>query len=97
MSTCETLLLHPDRPARLDAGHHAELRVESGIVWITVGGVAGDQFLAAGERYCLPRRGRVLVEALRGQASVRLLASQPPLPALLARWRRALLPRAMAR
>jgi hypothetical protein len=46
--------------------------IDAGIVWITVGGVAGDVFLAAGERYRVPRRGRVLAEAMRGTASVRL-------------------------
>jgi hypothetical protein len=46
--------------------------VESGIVWITASGVAGDLFLAAGERYRVPQDGVVLVEALRGMASVRL-------------------------
>ena len=51
MSARETLLLYPDRPLRLDAARHAELCVESGMVWITASGVAGDLFLAAGERY----------------------------------------------
>lgn len=96
MPACETLLLHPDRPTRLDAARHAELRVESGIVWITVDGVAGDLFVAAGERYRPPRRGRVLVEAVRGRARVCLQAPRRPL-AVLAGWWRVLLPRAMAR
>ena len=50
MPTAQTLLLHPDRPLCLDAARGAELCVDAGIVWITVGGVAGDVFLAAGER-----------------------------------------------
>jgi len=98
-SCCFTssLLLHPDRPTRLDGARHAELRVESGIVWITAGGAAGDLFLAAGQSYRPPRRSRVLVEALRGQASVRLLAPRPALPSLLARWWRAVWPATLAR
>ena len=73
-SCCFTLslLLQPNRPLHLDAARHAELRVESGIVWITASGAAGDLFLSAGESYRVPRAGRVLVEALRGTASVRL-------------------------
>ena len=72
MSARETLLLHPDRPLRLDAAQHAELRVESGIVWITAAGVAEDLFFVAGERYRVPKEGLVLVESLRGKAAVRL-------------------------
>ena len=80
-----TLLLHPDRPLRLDAARHAELHVESGIVWIT-GGAAGDQFFSAGECYRVPRAGRVLVEAVRAAASVRLAAAERrALPFLLNR------------
>ena len=74
MSARETLLLHPDRPLRLDVARHAELRVETGTVWITASGAAGDLFLAAGERYCVPKDGVVLVEAMRGMAEVRLVA-----------------------
>ncbi|MBK7017691.1 MAG: DUF2917 domain-containing protein [Sulfuritalea sp.] len=72
MPTAQTLLLHPDRPLCLDAARGAELRVDAGIVWITVGGVAGDVFLAAGECYRVPGKGRVLAEAMRATASVRL-------------------------
>ena len=72
MPTAQTLLLHRDRPLCLDAARGAELCVDAGIVWITVGGVAGDVFLAAGERYRVPGRGRVLAEAMRSTASVRL-------------------------
>lgn len=68
----QTLLLYPDRPLSLDAARGAELHVDAGMVWITVGGVAGDVFLASGERYRVPGTGRVLAEALRGQATVRL-------------------------
>jgi hypothetical protein len=83
-----SLLLQPKRPMRLDAARHAELRVESGTVWITASGVAGDLFLAAGESYRVPRAGRVLVEAVRGAAGVRLVrCGQLSVTALLERWR----------
>ena len=85
MPARETLLLHPDRPLRLDAARHVELHVETGIVWITSDFAAGDLFLAAGECYRVPREGRVLVEALRGTAGVRLETDRRrPAPAWLA-------------
>jgi hypothetical protein len=97
MSARETLLLHPDRPLRLDAARHVELRVESGIVWITSDLVAGDLFLAAGERYRVPRAGRVLVEALRGTAGVRLETERRlPVAARLASLRE-MLPKGLGR
>ncbi|MDZ4254693.1 MAG: DUF2917 domain-containing protein [Sulfuritalea sp.] len=76
MPARETLLLHPDRPLCLDAAQHAELHVESGTVWITASGTAGDLFLSAGESYRVPCEGRVLVEAMRGTAGVRLVGSK---------------------
>lgn len=72
MPARETLLLHPDRPLRLDAARHGELHVEAGIVWITSGPAAGDLFLMAGDCYRVPGTGVVLVEAVRGTAAVRL-------------------------
>ena len=75
MSVRETLLLHPDRPLRLDAARHAELRVDSGTVWITASEAAGDLFLSAGASYRVPRAGKVLVEAVRDVAEVRLESS----------------------
>lgn len=77
MSARLSLLLQPNRPLRLDAARHAQLRVESGIVWITASGAAGDLFLAAGASYRVPRAGMVLVEALRGKASVCLERVEP--------------------
>lgn len=96
MFRCETLLLHPDRPLRLDPARHAELRVESGMVWITASGAAGDLFLVAGERYSIPEQGRVLVESLRAAAGVSLHGRRRRrIPELVESWR-ALLPRGMA-
>ena len=87
-----SLLLQPNRPLRLDAARHAELHVESGMVWITVSGAAGDLFLLAGESYRVPREGRVVVEAVRGKAGLRLVAARQRLPTVLAQWWRGLLP-----
>ncbi len=92
-----SLLLQLKRPQRLDGARHAELRVESGTVWITASGVAGDLFLSVGESYRVPRVGKVLVEAVRGAAGVRLVATRPGLPTVLAQWWRGLLPGAIAR
>lgn len=96
MPARETLLLHPDRPLRLDAARHAELCVETGTVWITVSGVAGDLFLAAGERYRVPQDGVVLVEAVRGMAGVRLEPSKRHLISMLLESARELLPKGVA-
>lgn len=96
MPARETLLLHPDRPLRLDAARHAELCVESGIVWITSDVAAGDLFLAAGERYLVPRDGMVLVEAVRGAAGVSLARCRRRwIPALIESCR-AMLPKGFA-
>ena len=96
MHNRETLLLFPDRPLRLDAARHAELCVETGTVWITVSGMAGDLFLAAGERYRVPQDGMVLVEAVRGTAAARLEGSRRRLIPILVESLRVLLPKGMA-
>lgn len=88
MPAQEQLLLQANRPLRLNAARHAELRVDSGTVWITASGAAGDLFLAAGASYRVPRSGRVLVEAVRGAARVSLLAHRSPLLELADAWRR---------
>lgn len=88
MPTRTSLLLQPNRPLRLDAARHAQLCIESGIVWITVNGAAGDLFLAAGESYRVPCAGRVVVEAVRGAARVNLARrGQLSMTALVKRWR----------
>ena len=91
-----SLLLQPNRPLRLDAARHAELHVESGTVWITDGGAAGDLFLSAGESYRVPRAGRVLAEAVRGVAVARLETNKRRLISALVASFRAMLPKAPA-
>jgi hypothetical protein len=96
MSTRESLLLQPDRPLRLDAAGHSELHVEAGIVWITSGPAAGDLFLMAGDCYRVPSKGVVLVEAVRGTATVRLEAERRPSVFALADSLREMLPKGLA-
>lgn len=95
MHADEQLLLQPDRPLRVDAQRHRELRVESGTVWITAGGAAGDLFLSAGECYRVPRKARVLVEAVRGMAEVSLVQDRRRLLTAAMAWLRCLLPGAI--
>lgn len=96
MSAHENLQLHPNRPLRLDTARHAELRVDSGTVWITASGMAGDLFVSAGEGYRLPREGLVLAEAVRGIARVRLVGCAQPSSVAPGEWWRGLLSRAIA-
>ena len=97
MTDYDQLLLQLNKPLRLDAARHAELRVDSGTVWITASGATGDLFLSAGASYRIPREGRVLVEAVRGAAGVRLVGCGQRFGAGKGEWWRGLLPRAMAR
>lgn len=97
MTNHDQLLLQPNQPLRLDAARHAELRVDSGTVWITASGAAGDLFLSVGASYRVPRKGRVLVEAMRGAAGVRLVSRRQRVRARQAEWWRGLLPGAITR
>lgn len=92
MTNHNQLLLQPNQPLRLDAARHAELRVDSGTVWITASGPAGDLFLSAGASYRVPSQGRVLVEAMRAAAGVRLVARRQLVRARQGEWWRGLLP-----
>jgi hypothetical protein len=85
MPNFDTLLLQLNQP--LAAARGAELRVESGTVWITANGVADDLFLSAGESYRVPRAGKVVVQAVRGTARVRVSRGERfPLAAMARRW-----------
>ena len=72
MPTRNQFVLHENHPRALDDASGAKLRALSGIVWITETGLAEDVFLRAGEDHQLRRKGRVVVEALRGEARIEL-------------------------
>lgn len=58
LSRGRALTLHAvDGPMHLRVGH--------GILWLTGEGVAGDLIVQPGEEWSVPRRGHVVVEALR--------------------------------
>lgn len=48
----------------------ATLRVRSGTVWVTVAGCPGDRFLTPGQSLKIGSDGRLVAEALRGEARV---------------------------
>lgn len=96
MKTALSLQLEANQPRRLKPAQGAHMRVESGIVWLTVSGMADDVFLHAGESYRIPARGRMLVESLHGPALVSLAPPRwRPIEAMIDLWRR-LLPKLTA-
>lgn len=60
---------------QLPAG--ACIAVQSGGVWLTQAGDSNDYFVAAGECHVVTRSGRVVIESLTPQASMRLLLGAP--------------------
>ena len=72
MPTRNQFLLQENQPLTLDNAGGAELRTVSGIVWITETGAAQDVFLRAGRGHRILGKGRVVVEAVRGEARVEL-------------------------
>jgi hypothetical protein len=76
MSANRPLSLQNNRPQMIAVQRPLELRVESGIVWITGRDLDGDVFLRAGESLVVPRSGRLLAEAVGEQAEVRLVMRQ---------------------
>jgi hypothetical protein len=55
----------------------ASIAVQSGRVWLTQTGDANDYFVDAGQRHVVARRGRVVIEGLTAQATLRLLHGAP--------------------
>jgi hypothetical protein len=97
MSAHETLLLHPDRPLRLDAARHAELCVVSGIVWITVQ-TSLRATCSSPPANAIECRGTGWFWSKRcgGMAEIRLVACRRRwIPDLLESWR-AMLPKSLA-
>ena len=72
MPTRNHLVLQENHPRAFNNAGGAELRAVSGIVWITQTDAADDVFLHAGESHRILRQGRVVVEAVRGDASIEL-------------------------
>lgn len=59
------LCLAEDHPLRLREARGLRIRCTQGTVWITVAGFAHDIYLQAGEDYCIPDNGSVLIEGAR--------------------------------
>ncbi len=72
MPTRNQLVLQENHPRAFNDAGGAELRTVSGIVWITETGTAEDVFLCAGKSHRILRKGRVVVEAVRGEARIEL-------------------------
>lgn len=72
MPTRNRLVLQENHPRAFNDAGGAELRAVSGIVWLTQTGTAGDVFLHAGENHRIQRKGRLVVEAVRGEARLEL-------------------------
>lgn len=72
MPTRNQLVLQENRPRSLDDAGGAELRAVSGIVWITEPGATQDVFLRPGQGHRILGKGRVVVEAVRGEARIEL-------------------------
>lgn len=72
MPTRNHLVLQENHPRAFNNAGGAELRAVSGIVWITQTDAAEDVFLRAGECHRIQRKGRLVVEAVRGEARIEL-------------------------
>lgn len=64
-----------NQPLRVVNGIGVTVRSLEGIAWLTVEGEAGDCFLAPGEEYRIVGNGLVLIEGVKGTATVRLEAA----------------------
>jgi Protein of unknown function (DUF2917) len=84
------LTLADDEVARLNDAFDSRLEVTQGFVWITIDGDRNDVVLAAGESLLIDTREAVTVSAIRGAASLKVLANagaRPSRPAAAARTR----------
>ena len=72
MPTRNHLVLQENHPRAFNNAGGAELRAVSGIVWITQTDAAEDVFLRAGESHRILHKGRLVVEAVRGEARIEL-------------------------
>ena len=79
-STTLELHLQDNQPVRLRDARGLTLTCSHGCVWITLAGEHEDIFLHPGDRYCVPRRGLLLVDGI-GPARVRIAATVSASPA----------------
>ena len=61
--------LPPAKVLRLCAASGLVIRCDGGILWVTQEGIARDDFLSAGESFCIVSAGMTLVEAVRGSTA----------------------------
>jgi hypothetical protein len=54
------------------------IAVQSGRIWLTQTGDANDYVVDAGQRLVVVRSGRVVIESLTPQATLRVLRGAPP-------------------
>ena len=73
-----TLRVAASRAATLRLRAGACIAVQSGRIWLTRTGDANDYVVDAGERHVAVRGGRVVVESLTPQATLRVLRDVPP-------------------
>ncbi|MGE5492028.1 MAG: DUF2917 domain-containing protein [Actinomycetota bacterium] len=64
-----------NQPLRFVNGNGVTVRSLEGIAWLTVEGEAGDCFLAPGEEYRIVGSGLVLIEGIKGTATICLKAA----------------------
>lgn len=72
MDNPDLYLLEADHPIVFEAARARLLQVVSGTVWITASGIPEDVFLQAGAVYQIPLNGRILIDALYGEAQVQV-------------------------
>jgi hypothetical protein len=83
--------LPADKPRVIEAGRFSGLTAKTGTVWLTTTG-GQDVFIFAGQSQQLPRSGKIVIEALFGNAHVTLYAeaSRPGGFRLIAKFIRAI-------
>ncbi len=65
------LQLREHCPLRLSEANGVTVRCTRGVLWMTITGDAGDILLASGESYRIRGAGRIVIESIGGDASVR--------------------------
>ena len=55
----------------------ARIAVQAGCIWLTQAGDANDYFVNAGDSHVVTRPGRVVIESLTPQSTLRVLVGEP--------------------